>query len=316
MGNKDTKNKKGPSRQTPGVEFRAKPQGFSPENDAVHQEWLMQRAWQVVTQTPEVRPAKVAALLASLAHGSYRVEARELTHRLLPREVLVSNGPGWPLDYPDLNLAPLLAHHPSLVPEVLSQGGSTGRSVREAIGTLIMTLEAVDCYSGLHSARVTGFALGFARYLELPPHDLQSLKTGGYLHDIGKVVLNHAVLRKPGEFTLEERAAMQTHPGKGGNIVAPLGLGEPEREIILLHHERWDGRGYPLGLSGERIPLLCRLMALADVFDALTSDRPYRHRLSVPQALATIQDLAGVQFDPHLVSQFVKMMSSRGQIIS
>lgn len=292
------------------MEFRPRGQGAPAEDAAGERARLTNRAWQVIAQTPEMRPAMVAPLAAAIEQGAYRVDARELAHRLMPLGVVLTDGPGWPLDCSDLNLAPLLALHPSLVPELLTWQGSKSRNVRESISTLIMTLEARDSYSGLHCARVTGLALRFARHLGLPPADRQSLKTGGYLHDIGKVALHHAILVKTGAFTLGDRAAMQTHPGYGGKIVAPLSLGSREREIIILHHERWDGQGYPLGLAGEKIPLLCRLVALADVFDALIHDRPYRRRLSEPEALTRIRDLAGVQFDPHLAREFIKMISS------
>ena len=119
------------------------------------------------------------------------------------------------------------------------------------------------------------------------------------------------ILLKDGPLTPEERTVIQTHPLIGGKIVEPLGLKPREKDVILYHHERWDGRGYPFGLAGESIPFYCRLLALADVYDALTTDRPYRRRCGIPEALAEIQAHGGTQFDPQLTRKFVDMLSSQ-----
>jgi HD-GYP domain-containing protein (c-di-GMP phosphodiesterase class II) len=113
---------------------------------------------------------------------------------------------------------------------------------------------------------------------------------------------------KPGPLTPEERAVIETHPLIGEKIVEPLGFKSQERDLILLHHERWDGQGYPHGLHGNNIPFLCRLLALADVFDALSSDRPYRQAFTPPEALAEIEAQAGRQFDPVLTHKFVQLI--------
>lgn len=182
--------------------------------------------------------------------------------------------------------------------------------IKEAIQALFRTLAARDHYTGQHSVRVTEFAVRFARSLGLPSRDLDVLKNAVYLHDIGKIGISDAILQKPGPLTPEERAIISTHPLIGEKIVEPLNLKSQEREVILLHHERWDGEGYPQGLKGTKIPLLCRLTALADVFDALTTDRPYRRRFGVGEALAEIAAQAGSQFDPELARQFVDFIAT------
>jgi len=179
---------------------------------------------------------------------------------------------------------------------------------RESIKALLRTLSARDPYTGQHSNRVTNIALIFARSLGLPPLDLDTLANAGYLHDIGKIGVSDAILLKPGPLTPEERAVIETHPLIGEKIVEPLGLPPRERDLILLHHERWDGQGYPFGLRGNGIPFLCRLLALADVFDALSSDRPYRQAFTMPEALAEIEAQAGRQFDPDLARKFVQLV--------
>ncbi len=225
--------------------------------------------------------------------------------------MILSDRPGRPLDRDDLNLMALLAESPYLVSRKLALHEKNTVYLLESIHALVKTLEARDHYTGQHCGRVTEIALHFGRDLGLRPAELESVKTACYLHDIGKVGIGDSLLLKPGPLTSEERAAIETHPLIGEKIVRPLGLKPPEKEIILLHHERWDGMGYPLGLAGEEIPFLCRLVALADVFDALTSDRPYRRRFPIPKALRKIRDQAGTQFDPDLARKFVRMISAQ-----
>jgi len=192
-------------------------------------------------------------------------------------------------------------------------GTTPGRLIfrQESIKALMRTLSARDPYTGQHSNRVTNIALDFARSLNLPAHDLETLANAGYLHDIGKIGISDAILLKPGPLTPDERAAIETHPLIGERIVEPLGLGPQEKDLILLHHERWDGTGYPYGLEGSKIPFLCRLLSLADVFDALTSDRPYRRAFTVPQAIAEIEAQGGRQLDPDLSQSFIRLVHSR-----
>jgi len=225
--------------------------------------------------------------------------------------LLLSDHPERSLDQDDLNLVAMLAENPSLVSDNLAQNEKNTISLLESIKALVRSLEARDPYTGQHSARVTEIVSHFARHLGLPADELASLKTASYLHDIGKVGISDFILLKAGPLTPEERTIIQTHPLIGGKIVEPLGLRPKEKDVILYHHERWDGRGYPYGLGGEEIPFYCRLLALADVYDALTTDRPYRQRCSIPEALTEIQAHAGTQFDPHLAREFVDMLSSQ-----
>jgi putative nucleotidyltransferase with HDIG domain len=179
---------------------------------------------------------------------------------------------------------------------------------QESVKALLRTLSARDPYTGHHSNRVTNIALTFARSLGLGPQDLEALSNAGYLHDIGKIGVSDSILLKPGPLTRDERAVIETHPLIGEKIVEPLGFKSQEKNLILLHHERWDGQGYPHGLKGSNIPYLCRLLALADVFDALSSDRPYRQAFPPSEALAEIESQAGRQFDPDLTRKFVQLV--------
>jgi putative nucleotidyltransferase with HDIG domain len=225
--------------------------------------------------------------------------------------LLLGDRPDRPLDRDDLNLVTMLAENPSLVSDNLALHEKNTISLLESIKALVRSLEARDPYTGQHSARVTEIVSHFGRHLGMPPVELEFLKTASYLHDIGKVGISDFILLKPGPLTPEERRIIETHPLIGGKIVEPLGLRPQEKDVILYHHERWDGRGYPRGLAAKEIPFVCRLLALADVYDALTTDRPYRRRLSIPEALTEIRAHAGTQFDPELTLEFVDMLSTQ-----
>jgi len=181
---------------------------------------------------------------------------------------------------------------------------------QESFQALLRTLTARDPATRHHCHRVTQQACRFARFLGLPEKDLKILGTANLLHDIGKIGISDAILFKPSRLTAEERLIIETHTLIGEKLVEHLELHPEETNIILFHHERWDGKGYPQGLGEEEIPLLSRISALADVFDALTSHRPYRSPFPVRKALGEIQLQAGKQFDPHLAQQFIHMVTS------
>jgi putative nucleotidyltransferase with HDIG domain len=209
-------------------------------------------------------------------------------------------------------LEPKIGSAEATLPSTFQKPVSIGGNVifrQESIKALLRTLSARDPYTGHHSNRVTNIALSFARSLGLSHQELEALTNAGYLHDIGKIGVSDSILLKPGPLTPAERAIIETHPQIGEKIVEPLGFKSQERDLILLHHERWDGQGYPHGLKGNSIPYLCRLLALADVYDALSSDRPYRQAYTPPDALAEIEAQAGHQFDPDLTRKFVQLES-------
>ena len=158
-------------------------------------------------------------------------------------------------------------------------------SAEAAFMTLALTIEARDPMTSGHCERLAGHAVALGRALGLGESDLQALHRGGYLHDVGKVGIPDAVLLKPGPLTRAEFALMKKHPDIGDSLCAPLQSLRAVRPIIRCHHERLDGSGYPQGLKGDDVPLLAQIVAIADVFDALTSDRPYRPALT-PEAAA------------------------------
>jgi putative nucleotidyltransferase with HDIG domain len=178
------------------------------------------------------------------------------------------------------------------------------------ITTLAQAVELRDEYTGGHTARVTNYSLLLAQQLNLSQKDQKLLRTGTPLHDIGKIGIDDAILRKPARLTPEEFKIMQSHTVKGDAIVSTIPQLHEIRPIVRSHHERWDGNGYPDRLAGENIPLLARIVAVADAFDAMTSNRPYHpeKRGKAPEeAFAEVREMAGKQFDPTCAAAFVEI---------
>jgi putative nucleotidyltransferase with HDIG domain len=163
---------------------------------------------------------------------------------------------------------------------------------------LVSAIEAKDSYTEQHSKRVTELAIDIAQVMSRTSEEMESLRLCGALHDIGKIGIDDRILNKPGKLTEEEFATIKRHPVIGDRIVQHLGLTPQERAIVRNHHERWDGQGYPDGLEGREIPLLARILAVADVFDAMTSDRTYRKALSPEVVLEVLQQNRATHFDP------------------
>jgi putative nucleotidyltransferase with HDIG domain len=176
----------------------------------------------------------------------------------------------------------------------------------DTLTSLVSTIEAKDPYTRQHSQRVTEYAMALAEHMELPTDKIEMINFAGMLHDIGKIGVNDGILTKPGRLTPEEYNQIKEHPLIGERIVEPLGLLMEERGIIRSHHERWDGRGYPDGLAGEEIPLLARVLAVTDAFDAMTTTRSYRQAMSVEAALSEMMRCCGTQFDPTICRMWVE----------
>jgi putative two-component system response regulator len=188
-------------------------------------------------------------------------------------------------------------------------------SAEQVIFALAAAVEAKDPYTEAHTQRVAEAAQRVGMRLGLPATELDALYRGGLIHDIGKIGVPDSILLKPGPLNAEEQMRMRMHPIIGENIVTPLHSGTELLPIIRHHHESYDGKGYPDGLSGNGIPRLARIVAVCDAYDALINDRPYRMRLSVEDALNTLSNGAGIQWDPEVVDLFVRdapMVNSRG----
>lgn len=181
-----------------------------------------------------------------------------------------------------------------------------------SLTALSAAIEARDPYAKGHSSRVTVFAQAIARALRLDKDRISVLRLGALLHDVGKLVVPSSVLLKRGPLTDEELGLVRRHPAAGARMLRSLGAPETILPLVLHHHERWDGAGYPTGRRGDDIPLEARVLCIADSFDAMTSTRPYRSSWTPDEALAELQRCAGTQFDPELVGAFAKAWPEAG----
>jgi len=175
---------------------------------------------------------------------------------------------------------------------------------RQALFGLAEAIEAKDSYTKGHCGRVAGYALALAEAAGYPQDGLETLEFGAFLHDIGKIGVRDAVLLKPGPLDDDEWLHMREHPVKGYEIAKQIQMLHPIMPAVRNHHERWDGDGYPDRLRGTDIPLSARLVAIADAYDALATDRPYKSALPLDQSEAILRKNAGKMFDPDLVELF------------
>jgi diguanylate cyclase (GGDEF)-like protein len=183
------------------------------------------------------------------------------------------------------------------------------QSARSAIiHTLIKALEARDFIPQGHVHRLQDLMAGMAAAVSLSERTIADLRLFAQFHDIGKVGIPDRILFKEGPLTPEEKAEIQRHSEIGYRIAQSAADLLPIAELVLKHHEWWNGEGYPLGLKGEEIPIECRIFSIADAYDAMTNDRPYRKALSRPEAVAELRRCSGTRFDPDLIPVFIKMI--------
>ncbi len=178
------------------------------------------------------------------------------------------------------------------------------QSYMATVRALSNAVEARDAYTSKHAERVTAYALEIARALGTQLADAEEIEFAFLLHDVGKVAIPDAILYKPGPLTEKERALMEQHPLIGAEIVRGIEFLGPAGDVVRFHHERWDGKGYPDGLAGDQIPLAARVFAVADVLDAITTERPYRPASPLSVARGMIVTESGGQFDPQIVEAF------------
>ena len=181
------------------------------------------------------------------------------------------------------------------------------------IRSLAETIDAKDTYTRGHSEQVSLYAEAIARGLGLEGDELQTIRYAGYLHDVGKIGIPDAILSKPGKLTVEEFGVIKKHPILSERILKPVNFPYPVQSIVRHHHERYDGKGYPDHLTGEEIPLGARILFVADAFEAMTSDRPYRKALTNQMALDELQRNMGTQFDERIVNVFSRIINTDGQ---
>src|SRR6266705_3961891 len=190
------------------------------------------------------------------------------------------------------------------------------RNLIDTISSFVIALESKDPYLKGHSARVSLYSGEIAKVMAMPTTDVVLYSRAGLLHDLGKLVMLDNILRKPRQLTEEEFELVRSHPVVGDKILKPLRFLSCEAKAVRHHHERYDGKGYPDGLKGDDIPLIARVVTVADAFDAITSDRPYRSKRSLPTAMQEIVRGAGTQFDPVAADAFSTIPLARLEQIS
>lgn len=178
----------------------------------------------------------------------------------------------------------------------------------EAVFAFARTIELKDHYTGEHVERTVRYASEIAQALNLPKQEIERISQAAMLHDLGKIALSERILLKDSKLTNEEYEEVKRHPKIGADILRPIQMLHEIIPLILYHHERWDGNGYPERLHGEEIPMGARIVALADVFQALVSDRPYRKAFSRKEAIKIIEEGSGTQFDPGVVAVFLEIL--------
>jgi putative nucleotidyltransferase with HDIG domain len=180
-------------------------------------------------------------------------------------------------------------------------------NLAETFGALVTSIQARDQYTERHSVSVTRLAVRTAEIMQCSADEIECLKIAAMLHDIGKIAIPDHILLKPDELSEVEYDIIKSHSTIGNDILTPIALFEQERTVIRHHHENWDGSGYPDGLAGKAIPLLSRLIAVADAYDAMTTNRPYRLSMSHHEAVSELRRNSGIQFDPRVVEAFIRL---------
>ncbi|WP_075780490.1 MULTISPECIES: HD domain-containing phosphohydrolase [unclassified Marinitoga] len=207
-----------------------------------------------------------------------------------------------------MRLVEALSHLASAFVRLKQISKEEGRFHKNVVLTLVKALEYYDKYTKGHSERVAYYATEFAEYLKLDKDMIRKVYWSSLLHDIGKFFIPQTVLNKETRLTDEEYEIVKTHSTKSYELLKQSGYMDEYAIIAKYHHERWDGRGYPEGLKGEEIPFISRIISLADSFDAMTTDRPYKKALSFEESIKEIEKNAGTQFDPDLAMKFVAFL--------
>ncbi|UZP66051.1 response regulator [Desulfovibrio mangrovi] len=202
----------------------------------------------------------------------------------------------------------LLSDHGMMLLQERSRLTRERTMLLSAIASLIQALEARDAYTRGHSESVASISKSLAEHMGLPPDNVERIVLAARLHDIGKIGIADSVLLKEGKLSDEEYDNIRSHPLKGAQILKPIPSMQSILDAVMYHHERMDGSGYPLGLKGSSIPLDARIVAVADVYDALTSNRPYRRAMSYEEASVVIKEMRGGHLCPDCVDAFMTMM--------
>ena len=275
---------------------------------------------QVCRLIEEVAGDNRPLLLVDNTNGHRRLPSEIVSYMLLPFKVrektfgflsaaLMQNG-SRRFNEKDLYFLDLMTKKAEAAIENLALYENIYSNLLATLFGFVRAIEARDPYTKQHSNRVTHIAKAIARHMDCTIEEQEILHTAGLLHDIGKIGIRDDILLKPGRLNDEEYRIIQQHPVIGSEIIGRMGLWSREREIVHSHHERYDGKGYPDKLAGDEIPLLARILSVADVYDAVSSDRAYRKRMEEEQILDIMYSGAGSQFDPEIVAVFRELYES------
>jgi len=215
----------------------------------------------------------------------------------------------------DVRLLSTIANHVTIAVGNIELFSSLQDAYLSTVRSLAAAVDAKDPYTRGHSERVAAFAVLIAEEMELSPEQMIALEMAAYLHDIGKIGVREEILLKPGRLTDAEMGEMRHHPLIGANILKPVGFPWPITPIVRHHHESWDGTGYPAGLKGEEIPLLARILTVADAYEAMIADRPYRKGRTRDDAIEELERCADQQFDNRIVTAFVRHLYATEDVL-
>jgi len=291
----------------PGDEYQLL--GFRSINSAVDQ--ILHRYWMLLP-TITVCSILLAICLAALASRAVSRPIQQLVERLRRSEALGRLQPDFPENSPTLELNQLAASLNRAAAAVEVSAERLDHVHVEFIEIMAQTLDARDPYTAGHSNRVRDYAIAIAHAMQLTEEEIEIIGVGAQMHDIGKIGIPDAILQKAAQLSTDEFELIKLHPQIGRRIVQRVGNFEKYLPIIELHHENYDGSGYPSGLKGNEIPLAARIVRVADVFDALTTDRAYRPGMPAEKACQIIERSEGTHFDPDVVRALGAVLAPPG----
>lgn len=271
-------------------------------------EWVMRRGEGLLLEDVERIPAAESELLAKSGLGSLLVVPIRRKQEITGVMFLTNMAGGLKFNERDFQFVTTLVNQASIAIENAQLYEELQDHFTDTVRALVTAVEAKDSYTFGHSDRVTRYAMMIASQLNLPAADQRQLEYLSLLHDIGKIGINEEILRKPERLTDQEWSIVKNHSVLGGSIVKPIKFLSSGEAAIRHHHEWFDGAGYPDGLKGETIPLFSRIIAVADAFDAMTSERPYRKSMDQRSAVLELKRFSGEQFDPRIVIHFLQAL--------
>jgi putative nucleotidyltransferase with HDIG domain len=278
----------------------------------VPSELLLDRSvneWVATEQRPLILNPGAAASPSGLIHATLAVPLADSDGAIGVIMVGSTNGHDR-FTSDDVRLLSTIANHATVAIRNVELFASLREAYLGTVRSLAAAIDAKDAYTRGHSERVAEYGTLVAQRMGLSEEEVLALELAAYLHDIGKIGIPEAILRKPGRLDDDEFAVMKSHPIVGATILTPVEFPWPIMPAVRHHHEHFDGRGYPAGLVGSEIPLLARILTVADSFEAMVSDRPYRPGRAHSEALAEIVRCSGSQFDPAVVDVFVEVVGS------